>query len=92
MMTGRELRPTHGPVHSDSHKLFAQNGALVLTPGDRLPVGLWQGLEDGFGRIEGWRAGLLGLATALGPWRRYARCGMDPSGRRTPKVLLMPTT
>ena len=49
MMRGRQLRPARGPVHSDGHKLFAQYGALVLTPGDRLPVGLWQGLEDGLG-------------------------------------------
>jgi hypothetical protein len=63
----------------------------VLPPGDGLPVRLRQGREDSLGLIEWRRARLLGLATpALA--RQGSRAACTSAGRRTPKVLLIPTT
>src|SRR5215471_3474354 len=62
VMTGGELRTPGGPVHPDRRELFAEDVVVVLAPGDRLPAVLWQGREDGLGRIQRRRARLLGLA------------------------------
>jgi hypothetical protein len=57
----------------------------VLTPGDRLPAVLRQGLEAGRHCLQRRRARLLGLAPASLA-RRELECGGRPVGQAAPKA------
>jgi len=84
MMAGGALRPTRGPVPPHGDKRFAEDGALVRTPGDRLPAVLRQGIEHGLGRGQ-WRGTRLGgLATP--PWPR----GRQRARPRAPRLAAAP--
>ncbi len=52
VMAGREVGAARGPVHPPGHALCAQGHVVVLAPGDRLPVLLRQGLQDGLGLLD----------------------------------------
>ena len=66
---------------------------VVLPPGDGLPAVRRQGREDGLRLVErGW-ARLLGLAASrVGAPAAPSAAARTSAGRRTPKVLLIPTT
>ena len=55
-MAGGEWGATDSPVHAHGHELFAQRSVVMLTPRDRLPAVLRQGLEDGLRLIQRRRA------------------------------------
>ena len=92
-MAGGELRAPRGPVHPHGHELFAEDDVVVLAPGDRLPAVLPAGH-----RARPWphraapgAASSAGRAPADAAGARSA-AARTSSGRRTPKVLLTPTT
>ena len=72
-MAGGELRTACRPMPPHHHKLFAEDGVLVLAPRDRLPAGLWQGREDRLGRIQRCRGGFVG-------WPRPRGRGFERGG------------
>src|SRR4029453_14837398 len=72
-MAGGELRPTRRPVHAYGSKVFAEDGALVFTPRDGLPVVGWQGLQHGLGWVQRRGARLLGLTPPARVQRRHVR-------------------
>jgi hypothetical protein len=86
VMTGGEWRATGGPVHPYRRELFAEDVVVVLAPGDRLPAVLWQGREDGLGRIQRRRARLLGLAAPPRVRRGRERGGVHFVGQADPKT------
>ena len=49
LMARGALGPTRGPGLPHGHKLFMEDGARSLAPGERLPALDWQGIEHGLG-------------------------------------------
>jgi len=84
-MARRKLRAPCGPVGPHGDKLFAQDHAVTLAPGDRLPAVLWQGIEHSLGLRERGGARLLRLTAP--PRTRWGPegCRVDFGGQTHPE-------
>jgi hypothetical protein len=83
---GGALGAPRRPMHPHGHQLFAQDHVVVLAPGDGLPAVRRQGIPHGLGLIE------RGGPRPRGRGGDLSVVAQTSSGKRSPQVLLTPTT